>query len=77
MFDFDVKSLRERLGWTQERLAAELGVDRSMVSRIESGRPTSGSVLILLRRLRDDVESGAVSPEPSPSPALETTGTAA
>jgi transcriptional regulator with XRE-family HTH domain len=60
----DVKSLRESLGWTQERLAEELGLDRSTVSRLEAGQEPHGSTGILLRRLRDAVAAGEFRPHP-------------
>ncbi|MBI3997856.1 MAG: helix-turn-helix transcriptional regulator [Armatimonadetes bacterium] len=34
----DVRSLREKLGWSQERLARELGVSFSTISRWERGQ---------------------------------------
>lgn len=47
----DVKSLRERFGWTQDQMALELGCDRSTVSRMEAGQEPSGATKILLRQL--------------------------
>jgi transcriptional regulator with XRE-family HTH domain len=44
----DIRSLRKRLKWTQDRLADYLGVDRSSVSRMENGQPASGPVERLL-----------------------------
>ena len=45
----EIKAAREARGWSQERMAAELGVHRSMISRIESGRQqASGPVLRLI-----------------------------
>lgn len=50
--DFDLKALRRQLGWTQERMAAELGVDRSSVSRLEGGQQRlRGPVLRLVEHL--------------------------
>jgi transcriptional regulator with XRE-family HTH domain len=52
----DVRALRESLGWTQDQLAAELGLDRSSVSRLESGQkpkgPTAKMLEIIAERLR-------------------------
>lgn len=47
----DVKQLRDDLDWKQDRLAAYLGVNRSTVSRLESGATPSGPVVKLLRKL--------------------------
>lgn len=58
--EFDIRALRERIGWTQEQLAEFLGLDRSTVSRIENGQPVSGPV----RRLLDSL---AAKHAPSPS----------
>jgi transcriptional regulator with XRE-family HTH domain len=46
--DINIRELREELGWKRSRLARYLGVDLSMVSRIENGSPTSGSVQRLI-----------------------------
>lgn len=42
---------KERLKWSQERLAEYLGVDRATVSRMETGQPPSGPVEKLLKQL--------------------------
>jgi len=55
---FDVKALRERIGWKQGRLARYLGVDRSSVSRMENGQPVSGPALRLLEMLCDAADKG-------------------
>lgn len=44
----DIKAIRAKLGWTQQRMAQELGVDRASVSRMESGQRISGPVSRLL-----------------------------
>ena len=36
--DFDVRALRERLGWSREKLASELNVSLQSVYRWETGR---------------------------------------
>jgi transcriptional regulator with XRE-family HTH domain len=33
----NIKALRQELGWTQHRLAAYLGIDRSSLARMEAG----------------------------------------
>jgi transcriptional regulator with XRE-family HTH domain len=43
-----IAGVRHRRGWTQQRLAEELGVERSYVSQLESGEAT----LALERSLR-------------------------
>ncbi|KQV27577.1 hypothetical protein ASC97_04140 [Rhizobium sp. Root1203] len=51
----DIRTLRERLNWTQDRLADYLGVDRSTVSRMENGQHrVSGPVDRLLAVLRQE-----------------------
>lgn len=56
---FDVKALRERIGWTQEQLAQYLGgVDRSMISRLENGQPMSGPVARLMAMLAAAADEG-------------------
>lgn len=35
-----IKDARTKLGWTQERLASEIGVTRQTVSNLEAGRVT-------------------------------------
>lgn len=50
----EVRTLREALRWTQERLAAELGVDRSTIVRAEGNGPRAGTsaAILLLWRLK-------------------------
>jgi transcriptional regulator with XRE-family HTH domain len=55
---FDVKALRERIGWTQEQMARYLGVDRSSVSRMENGQALSGPVLRLIVILAAAADAG-------------------
>lgn len=59
--DIDVRALRKRLDWSQERLAAFLGVDRSAVSRLEKrvseGKTPRGPVVRLLRQLENETNS--------------------
>ena len=50
---FDVKALRERISWTQDRMARYLGIDRSSVSRLESKGAARGPALKLLHALED------------------------
>jgi len=62
----DVRALRESLGWTQDQLAAELGLDRSSVSRLERGQkakgPTAKMLEIIAERAGEGRE-GAAAPE--------------
>ena len=54
----DVKALRNSRGWTQDQMAAYLGLDRSSVSRIENGSEISGPVRRLLDLLVAQVNGG-------------------
>lgn len=47
----EIKALREQLGWTQERMARELGVSFSTVNRWEHGKTPSSLALQALKRL--------------------------
>jgi transcriptional regulator with XRE-family HTH domain len=76
----DILAMRERLGWTQDKMAEFLGVDRSSVSRLESGKVRiGGPILRLLGSLIERGEPasqsvpslGTGSPEPALSPAAE------
>jgi transcriptional regulator with XRE-family HTH domain len=49
-----IKSFRERLEWSQQQLAEELGVDQATVSRMENGVEPRGPVRRLLERLIAD-----------------------
>lgn len=40
----EVKALREQLGWTQERMARELGVSFATVNRWEKGHTTPSNL---------------------------------
>jgi len=53
----DIKTLRSRLGWTQGQLADFLGLDRSAISRMESGQAPKGPTRKLLIQL--DVNSAS------------------
>ncbi len=53
----DIKDFRERLGWTQEEMAKELGVSTATVSSWEQGRrnmprPTERLLLKILQDRR-------------------------
>lgn len=56
----DIKALRERIKWKQDRLARFLGVDRSSVSHMENGRMPRGPVRRLLETLIAAAENGNV-----------------
>lgn len=52
MSENDIQSFRKRRGWSQQKLAEELGVDQATVSRIERGTAQpSGPVARLLDRI--------------------------
>lgn len=62
--EIDVKSLREDLKWTQDQMAEYLGLDRSSVSRMETGQKPKGPTVKLLERLASQRKpSGARSRE--------------
>ncbi len=49
-----IRSLRQGRGWTQDDLAAEMGVDAAFISRIERGRKVPSLETIL--RLADALD---------------------
>ena len=55
----DIKALRDRLGWTQEKLAEFLGLDRSSVSRLENGQEPTGPTKKLIAQLAIDAPAPA------------------
>lgn len=59
MSDIDIRSLRERLDWTQVQLAEYLGIDRSTVSRMENGQPPARPIAKLLLVLSETVATVA------------------
>ena len=66
--DIDVKALRERLGWTQDDLAKELGLDRSSVSRLEHGQKAKGPTARMLKMIAERAsESAPGAPSPNES----------
>ena len=59
-----IKKLRTDRGWTQEQLAEYLGLDRSTVSRLESGQEPSGPTMRLLGMLASQpLPTSAPTPE--------------
>lgn len=53
-----IKVLRARLGWSQSQMASRLGLSQSRVSHLESGRPESRPVSLLLDMLEKEVAAG-------------------
>src|SRR5690554_7639078 len=49
-----VAKLRRQLGWTQERLAEEVGIDASYLARVESG--TRRATLQIFRGIADALD---------------------
>lgn len=47
----DAKVIRERLGWSQTKMATWLGVHQSTISRLEADAPRSGPIRRLLEEL--------------------------
>jgi transcriptional regulator with XRE-family HTH domain len=70
------KSLREKLGWSQARLASYLGLAQSAVARLEGGQNETGPVCRLLNLLEQDIAAGRPPGEFRP-PALADDGNAA
>ncbi len=54
--EIDIKALRESLGLTQAQLAEKLGLDRSSVSRMESGQHPKGPTRLLLQKMASDMK---------------------
>lgn len=63
----DIKALREKLGWTQEQMAEYLGLDRSSVSRMESGQEPKGPARKLLEELKRRAPAKSVEPVVGPA----------
>ena len=57
---FDIKALRQRLGWTQGELAEWLGVAACSVSRMESKGRVRGPTLRLLKALAEQHGMGDI-----------------
>ena len=59
----EIKALRKKRGWTQQQLAAEVGVAVSSVARWESpkGKPPKGAASRTLQRLM--VKNPSISPD--------------
>ncbi len=60
--DTRVARLRKRLGWSQQKLAREIGVAQSTIDRMEGGQAESRPVAKLLDQLEASFPSGAASP---------------
>ena len=60
----EIKELRKKRGWTQQRLATEVGVAVSSVTRWESrdGKPPKGAALHALQHLLAERPSGPAVP---------------
>src|SRR5262245_11324928 len=54
----DVRTFRDRLGWSQDELARQSGLSRAGISAIETGRlvPSTGAALALARAFGCTVE---------------------
>lgn len=57
----DIRTLRNRVGWSRGQLASYLGIDPSHVSRLESGRRITGPARRLLALLHVADGEGRVS----------------
>ena len=58
----EIKQLRKKLKWTQERLARELGVGQNHISRIERGANYGAPIARILKMVSEQAENaqGAV-----------------
>ena len=61
--EIDMKVLRKRINWKQERMARYLGVDTSTISRMERAEKLKGPATRLLQALAeaadaDDADDG-------------------
>lgn len=55
----DIRKFRKDIGWSQEKLADELGVDRSSVSRWENNKSSlRRPVIKVLEQLIGDIKKG-------------------
>jgi len=52
----EVKSIRKKRGWSQQRLADELGVDQTTVSRMEKRLGAKGPIKRLLQIISDEID---------------------
>ncbi|MCX5516202.1 helix-turn-helix domain-containing protein [Kaistia algarum] len=59
MTNDEVRQIRERLGWSQKRLAEFLGVSQPTVFRIENDQPVPGPIERLLRQVSVSAEQEA------------------
>lgn len=54
----DIKKFRKDIGWSQEKLAEELGVDRSNVSRWENDKSSlRGPARRMFQRLMEEMNT--------------------
>lgn len=58
-----VKAFREARGWSQQQLAAEIGVDQATVSRMENGIEPRRALWILLTKVMAETPSPAPNSE--------------
>lgn len=65
----DLKALRVRLGWSQAKMAEALGLDRSGVSRMETGASgIKGPTRKLLEQLAAEGVAGQAPADSAPVP---------
>jgi transcriptional regulator with XRE-family HTH domain len=59
--DLDVRALRKKLGWSQQKLAFEVGVSHAAISRLENGHvKLSGPIRKLLADLAANPPGGSL-----------------
>lgn len=56
----NMRRIRERAGWSQQRVADVIGVDRTRVIRWEQGQPPSFEYTVKLSRLLDSLQIEAL-----------------
>lgn len=54
----DMRALRKRINWKQDRMARYLGVDPSTISRMERSEKLKGPAIRLLQALSDAADAG-------------------
>lgn len=71
----DVRTVRKKLGLSQEKLAEKLGVTRNTISRWEVGEvsPSAENLIALSRLLTQIEDPTAPKAEPAPPPDIATT----
>ncbi|WP_299830704.1 helix-turn-helix domain-containing protein [uncultured Roseobacter sp.] len=59
MTGYEIKQLRSKLRWTQEKLAKELGIGQNHVSRIERGAKYGAPIARILKIIAEQADESA------------------